>query len=1005
VTAICGAHLLYSQDNAPLAARYSHPALDEVNALVESRRYRKAIDLSLAKAGEMKQGEQWEGYIALMLRAAEIETFEVWKAKGFPEINIHEDYRRPLRYLDELHKYAGKNIEDYPALKANALFTQAVVYDHLNMPDTAEQMHLSALQLRMKIFGRESREVADSYLWLGVLYYWGLQRKELAEQNYHKARVLQEKYLPDSRYALGSVYYGLASIARENFKFDEVETMSNLYLSLYVDLPYEQAFAYQLVANMYNNQGNFEQSLQMRRKSLEIYETSGFREDLINGYSNLSSDLRALGRFEESRNALTNGLAIWEKTEPKDPVYAKILYEHLGDLYRMMKNYDSSEYYFDRAIQTAIRMFGTKNEELASVYDLRGRLFMDMQDYSKALEDFQQMLVSVIPDFHPANSLVIPAIRDESPYFFVIISAHFNKGDALTEWYKLNNNTTHLEEALDNYRTAYSQMLIARQTIGDDLSKPFLMSNFSESIENSIQCARILYEQTGEDVYFEDILHFVELTKYLNVLEARERAERANNSGIPKSLLFELEEVRNELNVKQRNKLTAPELAPDSARKINEEMVGLINRRRDLMTRISGYPGYTLSSIDSLLIDLDEIQERLSRDEQLLEYYWGRDSVYILSITGNSTDLASVYHDAATDTLITSVYRMISGSPSFGQAWVDNYSAWTSTIYTLFFKPLVSMRRLIVIPDGPLSLVPAEALVADHEPGKVASFRELNYLIYDHEISYAYSSSILFKNGNRNRNRIGGVLVFSYSGESGRSFTKRGNNLGELPGTYVELETLSRLFKHVTRFTNNEASKQNFINNTAGYDLIHLGVHGVGDEEVADNSHLIFRGDSLADRELYAYEIYNLNLDAGLVVLSACETGIGRNQVGEGVLSIARAFTYAGCPSVVMSLWDVRDIFTSDIMTVFYETLNQEQSVSGSLRNAKLQFLEKSDMFTAHPANWAAFVVNGQDLVFENDSNARYWFYLIAVSFLLVLIGLMLRYMQKRTRRSVGSTL
>jgi CHAT domain-containing protein len=168
---------------------------------------------------------------------------------------------------------------------------------------------------------------------------------------------------------------------------------------------------------------------------------------------------------------------------------------------------------------------------------------------------------------------------------------------------------------------------------------------------------------------------------------------------------------------------------------------------------------------------------------------------------------------------------------------------------------------------------------------------------------------------------------------------------------------------------------------------------------------LIFRGDSLADRELYAYEIYNLNLDAGLVVLSACETGIGRNQVGEGVLSIARAFTYAGCPSVVMSLWDVRDIFTSDIMTVFYETLNQEQSVSGSLRNAKLQFLEKSDMFTAHPANWAAFVVNGQDLVFENDSNARYWFYLIAVSFLLVLIGLMLRYMQKRTRRSVGSTL
>src|SRR5690606_9540181 len=155
---------------------------------------------------------------------------------------------------------------------------------------------------------------------------------------------------------------------------------------------------------------------------------------------------------------------------------------------------------------------------------------------------------------------------------------------------------------------------------------------------------------------------------------------------------------------------------------------------------------------------------------------------------------------------------------------------------------------------------------------------------------YAYSSSIFFKNRTSQRSTIENVLAFSYSGKLEGDYVARRGHQEELPGTYVELEALTRLYDRVARFTDDGASKFNFINNTAGYDLIHLAVHGVGDQEVADNSRLIFKGDSTADSILYAYEIYNLNLDAGLVVLSACETGIGRNQTGEGVLSIARGF-------------------------------------------------------------------------------------------------------------------
>ena len=120
--------LSVAQDIREPLVRFSHPILDRINSMVDAKRYKGAIDLSLTTADQMRAQSNWEGYISFMLRAAEIETFEVWKGKGFPGVEIYPDYRRPRKYLDSLYRHAGKIIEDYPYLKANVLFTNAVVY-------------------------------------------------------------------------------------------------------------------------------------------------------------------------------------------------------------------------------------------------------------------------------------------------------------------------------------------------------------------------------------------------------------------------------------------------------------------------------------------------------------------------------------------------------------------------------------------------------------------------------------------------------------------------------------------------------------------------------------------------------------------------------------------------------------------------------------------------------------------------------------------------------------
>ena len=137
---------------------------------------------------------------------------------------------------------------------------------------------------------------------------------------------------------------------------------------------------------------------------------------------------------------------------------------------------------------------------------------------------------------------------------------------------------------------------------------------------------------------------------------------------------------------------------------------------------------------------------------------------------------------------------------------------------------------------------------------------------------------------------------------------------------------------------------------------------------------------------MHAHELYNMDLDASLAVLSACETGYGKYLRGEGIASLSRGFRYAGCSNVVMSLWKAHDESTRNIMTDFYANLNEKQYISSAIRNAKLDFLQNvEDQQYAHPFYWSTFVPIGKDIIIQDNNN--YLYYIIGgVLFLALLI-------------------
>lgn len=192
-------------------------------------------------------------------------------------------------------------------------------------------------------------------------------------------------------------------------------------------------------------------------------------------------------------------------------------------------------------------------------------------------------------------------------------------------------------------------------------------------------------------------------------------------------------------------------------------------------------------------------------------------------------------------------------------------------------------------------------------------------------------------------------------------------------------------------FLGERASEENFKKYAPDAGIIHLATHTMINEKEPMYSKLIFspKDTSSEDGLLHTYELYNLDLNANLAVLSACNTGTGKLVRGEGIMSLARGFMYAGCPGIVMSLWPVDDKSTSQIMRTFYSALAQGADKATALRTAKLNYLKNAEDIKAAPYYWSGFVLIGNTNPVELKTKYPLLFWLIP-ALILALVAFVL---------------
>jgi CHAT domain-containing protein len=198
----------------------------------------------------------------------------------------------------------------------------------------------------------------------------------------------------------------------------------------------------------------------------------------------------------------------------------------------------------------------------------------------------------------------------------------------------------------------------------------------------------------------------------------------------------------------------------------------------------------------------------------------------------------------------------------------------------------------------------------------------------------------------------------------------------------------------------NEASEFSFKELSSNYRILHLAAHAFIDEDDPLNSTLVFSPNNEGDEDgfLNVFEIYNLDLNASMVVLSACNTGYGKLKRGEGIMSLARAFFYAGVPDVVMTLWTVGDESGGKLMTHFYQNLAKGASKDVALRNAKLSFLEEADPIIQHPFYWSGYIVVGDNSAIFKPEITKY----LMIGMILIVFVLGFIYKNKLFRKGRG---
>lgn len=715
-----------------------------------------------------------------------------------------------------------------------------------------------------------------------------------------------------------------------------------------------------LLAQLYALMGRFDKANTLYEKSLD-WGKENYSKDKIFKNHVLSTFQKATQNYIV-QDSLKKALFYLDESQrfliEDDPFYkdALILY---GDVYSGLKeNQKALESY-----QNALAYFQDyrrhrPHQDIAEVHGKIAAFHLKKKDYANGLKAMQSALKvsgrkTEIDDLDNPDPTKVFSKKQ-------LLQLLDTKLQLLQMAHSQTNDEQFLKAALQTNKAILGTFDLLKKEFESKLDKQFLAESAYPIFHRMLAVVFEAYKENPSKVIFELALNISEKNKDFLLLEALRNVSATQYGDVPKSIIEKEARLRAEISNSEKNLFDATEKEADFSVELfdlKQEYYGFLD------TLETKYPKYHDLKYKSTPIHLDEVGQKLENSEALISYIMAGDDLYVLIFDENDRDFLKINFDEANRESVREFYKLISSPTIKDNSQV--ISELAMDLYNTVLKsPLANFKNenLTIIPDDVLHYLPFDLLVDENQ-----------LLLKSRLIGYGNSISSYLELKEKQNETGGKILAFAPSFDDEIVESEVRLEFGKLLYNTDEVNKIGNTFD-TEIYLDANATLENFKAKAPEFNVIHLATHASANDEYPDYSYLAFSKNSEESNILYIKDLYNTVLNADMVTLSACQTGIGKLQKGQGMMSLSKGFFYAGAKSLVNTLWKINDKNSVKLMEFFYEGLSEGLSKKEALRDAKLKYLSSTDdNLLRHPYYWSAFVVSGDTAPIVSSNS--WWYY------------------------------
>lgn len=733
-------------------------------------------------------------------------------------------------------------------------------------------------------------------------------------------------------------------------------------------------------------------------------ENISYKGALTSAYTRLAAMSSFVDQHDSAIYYLRESLKFQASNEPT----LSRTYSDFGDIYMKQHKYSLAKEYFNKGIAIANAGYQGKHFQKSIPMLKKTELLLAEENFLEALTTCQGALAQIVKSFEEVKDLHTLPVVDSDANISLLLDGLTLKGRIHLALYQKSNDDIELKTSLASYQKAVEVIQDAQKKFPEGEYKQTLAAKAHPLYEYALDAAFTAYEKNlGSDDITELIFRLMEYNKSTMLRDASTSSLAFKYQDVPSSTLEKESSLKGSI-ASMRARLYENPI--DTAVVEWKRELYLLTRQYDSILKEinNNHPRYFELKYGDHLLSIQEAKTALTPETLLVEYFWGDRSIYILGLTKSHFVVKKVALDDGIKSSVSNLIRLIASSETDSNvSQASSFAKISNATYTRLLKPVIDacsgeqISTLVIIPDGLLSYLPFDILVTSHEKD-AKTYGALSYLLRSYVIRNIFSATQLRDEDTKERYLIDYMgFAPDYSNANWQAYATPGIQFGTPLTHNVEEISAAAGFFNGKVFTQTQATEQTFRAVSGDGKVLHLSMHGFVNDLVPSFSALLFTSpDSTDDQNpdnngvLHLHELYNIKINAELAVLSACETGTGRFTRGEGIMSLGRAFRYAGCKNIIMSLWKVNDNTTARLMKELFSNLKSGMRKDQALQQAKLTFINNSEnKYFTHPYYWSGFVLAGDSTpVFDRGGN---WYRIVGFSVMIVVVFLVIVYSKR----------